>query len=62
MKKNQQSKNETKRYEATIYCKNCMRVTNVLIAQGTTLTDSDCAYCRVRYMLFPVITYPGKKL
>jgi predicted RNase H-like nuclease (RuvC/YqgF family) len=51
---------ETKRYNAIVYCKNCMQVNEVRISEGSLISHVDCVYCRVRGELLPVVWYPGK--
>lgn len=48
------------RYSATVYCMNCMIVSNVSIPPGVTIQEGDCVVCRVRGKLLPVKTYPNK--
>lgn len=51
---------EKKRYSATVYCTNCMVVSNVSIPPGVTIKEGDCVHCRVRNCQLPVVDYPGK--
>ncbi len=49
-----------KRYDATVYCTNCMHVNNVSVPEGLAIKDGDCTYCRVKCCLLKVVSYPGK--
>lgn len=60
-----ESEEKKKRYEATVYCSNCMRVSNVLIYPGSKILEGSCVICRVvssplKQTLFPVYYYPGQ--
>lgn len=44
---------KNKKYSATVYCRNCQHVNNILIPAGMALEQGDCVNCRTRgYLLF----------
>jgi hypothetical protein len=57
---------DQQRYEAIVYCNNCMHVKEVRVPIGLRIDEGDCTNCRVRSCvlnktLFKVVSYPGKR-
>jgi hypothetical protein len=52
---------KVERYSMTVYCKNCLVVTECLIPTRTPLSIADCVNCGVVGMLLTVKSYPGSK-
>ena len=57
---NKKAEEAKKRYSATVYCSNCLQVTNIEVAPGVRIDEGDCVVCRVRNRLSLVISYLGK--
>lgn len=54
-----------KRYNCAIFCSNCGWVSEVSVAPGVHIQESDCLHCRVRSTriaptVFLAVQWPGK--